>query len=117
MLPTKSVGLSVLDKKLKIYFQDGSHLGYLIWTILAIFDVQVTPMLPIKFQVNRPLGSGEEANNRFSRWRPLLPSWISDQNDFSYFLSTCHLDASYQVSNEFGILVQEKKRKLDFPME
>ena len=56
-----------------------------IGTSLAIFDLQVTPMLPSKFGVNWPFGSGEEAKNRFSRWRPWRPSWISDQNDFSYF--------------------------------
>ena len=39
--------------------------------ILAIFDLQVTPMLPTKFGVNWPFGSGEEAKNRFSRWRHL----------------------------------------------
>ena len=33
-------------------------------------------MLPIKFGVSWPFGSGEEAKNRF---------WISDQNDFNYF--------------------------------
>ena len=54
-------------------------------TILAIFDLQVTPMLPCKFGVNWPFGSGEEAKNRFSRWRPWQPSWISDRHDFSYF--------------------------------
>ena len=78
-------------------FQDGGHLGFPTGTILAIFcfyiqvhksaifDVQVTPMLPTKFQVNWPFGSGEEAKNRFSRWPPWWPSWISDQKDFSYF--------------------------------
>ena len=54
---------------------------------LAIFDLQVTPMLPTKFQVNWPFGSGEEAKNRFSRWLP----WISDRNDFY------HPNASYQI--------------------
>ena len=56
-------------------------------TILAtcIFDLQVNPMLPTKFRVSWPFGSGEEAKNRFSRWLPWQPSWISDQNDFSYF--------------------------------
>ena len=66
-------------------FQDGCHggnLGFTIGTILAIFDLQVTLMLPSKFGVNWPFGSGEEAKNRFSRWRP---SWISDRHDFSYF--------------------------------
>ena len=37
---------------------------------LAIFDLQVTAMLPTKFQVSWPFGSGEEAKNRFSRWPP-----------------------------------------------
>ena len=39
----------------KIDFQDGchgGHLGFPIGTILAIFDLQVTPMLPSKFGVN-----------------------------------------------------------------
>ena len=35
-------------------------------------------MLPTKFQVNWPFGSGEEVKNRFSRWLPWRPSWISD---------------------------------------
>ena len=64
----------------------GGHLGFTIGTILAIFDLQVTPMLPSKFGVNLPFGSGEEAKNRFSRWRPPWPpSWLSDRNYFSYF--------------------------------
>ena len=36
------------------YFQDGGHgghLGFLIRTILATFDLQVTLMLPNKFRV------------------------------------------------------------------
>ena len=53
--------------------------------LAAIFDLQVTPMLPIKFRANWPFGSGEEAKNRFSRWPPWRPPWISDWNDFSYF--------------------------------
>ena len=68
-------------------FQDGhhgGHLGFLISMMLAIFDLQVTLMLPTKFGVNWHFGSGEEAKNRFSRLRP---SWISDWNDFSYFWS------------------------------
>ena len=50
-----SIGLSVQEKKLKIDFKHGGHggyLGFLIVTILALFDVQVSPMLPTKFQVN-----------------------------------------------------------------
>ena len=70
------------EKKWKIDFQDGGHLGFPIGTIFAIFDLQVTPMLPRKFGVNWPFGLGEEAKNRFSRWRP---AWISDRHDFRYF--------------------------------
>ena len=93
----KSTGLSVQEKKRKTDFQDGGHggrLGFPIGTILAIFDLQVIRMLPSKFEVNWPFGSGEEAKNRFSRWRPWQPSWISDRHDFSYFLSTSHPDGS-----------------------
>ena len=39
----KSVGLLVQEKKRKIDFQDGRHLGCPIKLILAIFDLQVTP--------------------------------------------------------------------------
>ena len=56
---------------------NGSQLRFTIGTILAIFDLRVTPMLPTKFQVNWPFSSGEEAKNRFSRWLPWWPSWIS----------------------------------------
>ena len=84
MLPSKfGVNLPFgSEKKRKKDFQDGGHLGFPIGTILATFDLQVTPMCPSKFGVNWPFGSGEEAKNRFSRWRP---SWISDRHDFSNF--------------------------------
>ena len=81
----------IQEKKQKIDFQDGGHLGFLIGMILAIFDLQVTPMLPTKFQVTWPFSSGEEVKNRFSRWPPWQPPWISDRNDFSYS-QTCPND-------------------------
>ena len=78
----ESVGFWVQEKKQTIYFQDGrhihgGHLGFTIGTILAIFDLQVIPMLPSKFGVNWPFGSGDEAKNRFSGWLPWRPAWIS----------------------------------------
>ena len=48
----ESVFLSVQEKKFKIDFQDGecdSHIGFLIRTSLAIFNLQVTQILPTKF--------------------------------------------------------------------
>ena len=56
----KSIGFSV-QKKRNIDYQDGSHLGFPNGTILAIFNLQVTPMLPSKFGVNWPFSSEEEA--------------------------------------------------------
>ena len=90
----KSTDLSIQEKKRKIHFHDG-HLGFQIRMILAIFDIQI--MLSTKFQVSSPFGSGEEGTHRFSRLWPLRPSWISDRNNFSYFRSASHPDASYQV--------------------
>ena len=42
-------------------FQDGGHgghLGFPVGTILEIFYLQVTPMLPTKYRVNWPRGIG-----------------------------------------------------------
>ena len=64
----ESIGLSVHKKTRKIEFQGGrhgGHLGFLIGTILSIFDLQVSPMLPSKFQVNWYFGSGGEAKIDF----------------------------------------------------
>ena len=46
----EAIGLSIQEKKRKIDLQDGGHLGFPISTILAIFDLQVTPMLPSKLE-------------------------------------------------------------------
>ena len=59
----ESIGLSVL-KQFKTNFEDGSHTGYEIKTNLAILDLRVTQILPTKFQVRWPFGSGEEVQNR-----------------------------------------------------
>ena len=38
--------------------KNSGHLGFPIGTILAIFDLQVTPMLPTKYRVSWPRGVG-----------------------------------------------------------
>ena len=92
----------------KFGFQDGchgSHLGFLIRMTLAMFDLQVTLMLPTKFQVNWAFGSGEEAKNRFL---------ISEWNDFSYFWSTPvtpMLPTKFRVN---WLLVQERKNRFSW---
>ena len=63
MLPIKSNGILVQEKKQKTAFQDGchgDHLWFPIGTIFDISDLQVSPMLLTKFRVNWPFGSGEK---------------------------------------------------------
>ena len=72
-------------------------LDFQLWMILAIFDLQVTLMLPTKILVDRPYGSWEEAKNRASGFLIYKSPW-------------CFLPSSQSV----GHLVQEKKRKIDF---
>ena len=74
-----------MEKKIFKMAGHGSHLRFPIGRILAIFDLKVTPMLPIKFQVIGLSVQEAKRKNIFTRWRPWQPSWISNQNDFSYF--------------------------------
>ena len=85
-----------------------------IRTALAIFDLQVTLILPTKIQANLPFGSGEEAKSRFSSWRPRRPSWISDSNKFSnfYLQVSPMLPTKIQVNRSFSS--EENKLKMDF---
>ena len=71
-------------------------------------------MLPTKFRVNWPFGSGEEAKNRFSRWLPWRPPWISDWRDFSFFLIYKSPQCLLQNLESIGLSVQEKKLNIDF---
>ena len=99
-------------KKFKNDFQhgcQGDHFRFPIRMILVIFDLQVTQILLIKFRVNWFFCSGEQVQNRFSRWRLWRPNCISVKKSFSYFWSTSHSDTFYQVS--IGLSVQENKRK------
>ena len=113
LLPSfKSNDFSVQKKKRKINFQDGHHGGHLgpDRNYLAIFDLQVAPMLPTEFQVNWLFGSGDEAKNIFSRWSSRLPSLNYDRNDLKLFLfyksPRCFLPSFKSI----GFAVQEKKR-------
>ena len=70
----------------------GSHLEYQNRTILAILNLCVTVMPPIKFWLNPTYRLGGDVVWRISRWLP------SEQNNFSNSESLCHCDASHQVS-------------------
>ena len=61
---SKSIVLSVQEKKREIDIQDGGHFGFQIGTILTICDLQVTLMLPSEFQVSWLFGSGEKKRKR-----------------------------------------------------
>ena len=82
-------------------FQNGSHggghLGHQNRTILAILNLCVTVMPPIKFQLNRT-GFRRRSCLKSFKMAALAPSWISEWNDLSNFESLCHSDASHQVS-------------------
>ena len=71
-------------------------------------------MLPTKFRDDWPFGSGEEAKNRFSRWLLWRPSWISDLHNFYLFLIYKSPRCFLASLESIGLLVQEKKRKIDF---
>ena len=110
MLPTR-FGFWVQEKKRKIDFRDGchgGHLGYPIGMVLAVFDLQVTPMLPSKFGVNWPFDSGKEAKNRFTAMVAILDFQSARFQLFLIYKSPQCFLASLE---SIGLSVQEKKRK------
>ena len=67
-------------------------------------------MLPTKFGVNWPFSSGE-VKNRFSRWQPWRPSWISNQNDFSYFDLLVTLTLPIKFQDNLPFVSEEAKNR------
>ena len=100
-------------RSIKIDFQDDGHLGFLIRNILAFFDLQVIPMLPTKFQVDWPFGSGEEAKNTFSRWWSWWPSWILFRKIWTIFYLESS-NAFYQASSQLAFLLRRRSEKFIF---
>ena len=74
-------------------------------------------MLLTKFRVNWPFGSRGEAKNRFLKWPPWWPSWISDWNDLSHFnlQVTLMIPTKFQVSWPFGSGEEAKNRSSRWP--
>ena len=115
----KSIGLWVQEKKRKIDFQDGHHGGHLrfwIRTILAIFDLQVTPMLPTRFRVNWPFSSGkiDFQDGHYGSYLAIAAILDFRSEQFQllliYKLPWCFLPSFKST----GLLVQEEKWKMDF---
>ena len=78
--------------------------------ILAIFYLHQSSRY---FQSSfKSVGLSGEVQNRFLRWQLWQPSCVSDQNDFSYFRSTSHPDAFYQVSSQLAF--RFRRSPIDF---
>ena len=66
-------------------------------------------MLPTKFQVNWPFGSGEEAKSSFPDGGHGDHLGLLIGTILAVFLSKSHTDASHQV-RKTGLSVQERKK-------
>ena len=80
-----SIRLTVREQTWFENFQDGhcgGHLGYRNGMNLAILNLYVAPMPPIKFQLNLTYSLGDVVW-RFSKWPKWRPSWTSEWNNFS----------------------------------
>ena len=75
-------------------------------------------MLPTKFQVNYPFGSGKEEAKMIFKMATRRPSSISDQNDFIYFYLqvTLMLHIRFQVSKPFRSGKEAKNRFSIWPI-
>ena len=113
MFPIKTIGLSFQEKR-KIDFQDSCHVGFPIETILAIFFIYKSSWCFQQFHVSWPFVSSEEAKNRFSKWWPWRPAWISNWNNFSYFGSTRHPNAPFQASSQMAFRFRRRSEKQTF---
>ena len=100
-------------------FQDGrhgGHLGYWNGTVLAILNIYVTSMPPIKFRLNPIYGLGGDVVWRISRWSPWQPSWIIERSNFSNSESLCRSDASHQVLAQSDLWFGRRCRLKNFMM-
>ena len=115
MLPTKFLVNWPFSSRAgaKKDFQDGRHdLGFPIRTILAIFDLQVTPMLPI-FRISWSFGSGEDAKNRVAifLWQP---SCSSERNGLSNVARGSPKDHSCEIISKSVHLLRRRRFKVCF---
>ena len=74
----------------------GDHLEFGNTTILAILSLYNSPNPPVKFQLNLTL-FGIRCRLKNFKMATMLPSWISEWNDFSNSESLCQCDVSHQV--------------------
>ena len=89
--------------------------GYLNGTILAILNLCVIVMLPIRFWLNPTFGLGDVVWH-ISRWPPWRPSWKLDRNNLSNSESLCHSVASHKVSAQSDLWFWRRYRLKNFKM-
>ena len=112
----ESIGLLAKVKKPKTDCQDvghGSHLGFQIETVSAIFNLQVDPILPTKFQVNWPIHSGKKLKIDFQDGGQGSHLGFL----FGTMLAIFYLQVVMILPTKFRViwsLIQEKKYKIYF---
>ena len=106
--------LSSLES-IEIGFQDGGHGGHLVFpmgTIPAIFIYSLPRYFLASFEL---IGlSVQETKRKLIFKMAWRPPWISDRNDFSYFLSIICPNTSYQVSRQLAFQFRRRSSKIDF---
>ena len=113
-----SIRPKVWEEKSKIGFQDcgyGSHFGFPVGMIIAIFHLHINLLLHCKFKLNL-LCDLRDVQNSFSIWRLWWPSWISDQHNFSSCLSRSCPVTTEQISAQIDQRFGKRCRKLNFKM-
>ena len=72
-----------------------------------------------KFGQNPSIPSGDRVQTchfPIFKMATVAATWISDPNDFSYFWSTSHPNASYQVSSQLAFRFRRRSEKYIFKM-
>ena len=77
-------------------FSRCGHFVFPIGTISAIFDLQVTLMLPTKFPL--AFWFRRRSENRFSRWSPLPSSWVGTILAIFYLQVIMMLPTKFRVN-------------------
>ena len=78
--------------------------------ILATVDLQVTLILPMNFESIALSVQEKKFKTDFQDGRHAIG--ISYRNNLSYFLSTSHPDASYQVSSQLAFQFRRREKQI-----
>ena len=106
MLPNQLRVILTVQEKWKLDFQNSGHLGFLIWTILAIFDLHDT-----SYQVSSTLAFQFKRISEKKIFK-MAAICIIDWNYFGYFWSTIHPDASNQISSQLVFRFRRSEKQI-----